>query len=55
METGVKQTDASHIACAKKVNCDYFLTTDDRALKYKDENIVIANPIDFISREEGND
>lgn len=55
MATGVKEVDASHIACAKKANCDYFLTTDDRVLKYKDENVVIANPIDFISKEESND
>ena len=45
---GIKTADACHIACAELTGCDYFLTTDDRILKYKSEKIVIMNPIQFI-------
>ena len=48
MQTGVKNKDAIHIACAIYANCDYIITTDDRALKHKTDKIVIANPLDFI-------
>ena len=34
METGVKEKDAYHVACALMAECDYFVTTDDRLLKY---------------------
>jgi len=46
--TGVKEIDALHVACAIEANCDYFITTDDRVLKYKDNRIQIVDPIDFI-------
>ncbi len=48
MYTGVKHADACHVACAIIANCDYFLTTDKRLLKYKSSEIEILNPIDFI-------
>ena len=48
MQTGVKLKDASHTACAIIANCDYLLTTDKRLLKYQDDRIKIANPIDFV-------
>ena len=48
MRTGVKEVDAAHIACAIKANCDYFLTTDDRVLKYHNDKIKIINPVNFI-------
>ena len=48
MRTGVKEVDAAHIACAIKANCDYFLTTDDRVLKYHNDIIKIINPVNFI-------
>ena len=48
MRSGIKEMDASHIACAIKANCDYFLTTDDRVLKYKSDKIEIIDPINFI-------
>ena len=53
MKTGVKMKDAYHIACAIYAKCNYFLTTDDRLLKYASEEIQILNPIDFIRRWEG--
>lgn len=48
MRTGIKDADAAHIACAIQANCDYFLTTDSRVLKYRDEKITVINPVDFI-------
>jgi predicted nucleic acid-binding protein len=53
-KTGVKAKDASHLACAIQSECDYFLTTDDRLLKYKDDRIAIINPVDFIALEDDN-
>ncbi|MBP5697248.1 MAG: hypothetical protein J6X11_11480 [Treponema sp.] len=53
--TGVKAVDSCHVACAEFANCDYFLTTDDRVLKYKSDKVKILNPIQFIQMlsEEG--
>ena len=48
-KAGVKHKDACHVACAILSECDYFLTTDDRLLKYKTEKIELMNPIDFIN------
>lgn len=53
MQTGIKTKDAYHIACAVYSACDYFLTTDDRLLKYDTNEIQILNPTDFIRRLEG--
>ena len=53
METGIKQKDAIHVASAIIADCDCFLTTDIRLLKYKTDKITIENPIDFIQRMEG--
>jgi predicted nucleic acid-binding protein len=50
MTTGVKATDAAHVACAIVGNCDYFITVDKRLLKYQDKRIVICNPIEFINQ-----
>ena len=46
--TGVKSADAIHTACAILTISDYLLTTDDRLLKYKNDNIMIVNPTEFI-------
>lgn len=53
MNTGVKKKDAIHVASAILADCDYFLTTDIRLLKYKSDKIIMLNPIDFIQRLEG--
>ncbi len=53
MKTGIKMKDAYHVACALYSSCDYFLSTDDRLLKYKTSEIQMLNPIDFIRRLEG--
>ena len=47
-KTGVKPADAIHTACAILAECDYFLTTDDRLLRYESEDIKITNPIEFV-------
>ena len=50
--TGVKSTDALHVACAIAGNCDYFITVDKRLLTYKDSRINICNPIEFFNQIE---
>lgn len=52
MKTGIKAKDACHVACAISASCDYFLTTDDRLLKYSTEEVHMINPVDFIKRLE---
>ena len=46
--TGVKTADAYHVACAILAESDYFLTTDDRLLKYETDKIKIVDPTEFI-------
>jgi predicted nucleic acid-binding protein len=53
MRTGVKMTDAFHISCAILAECDYFITTDDRVLKHKSDDIQIIDPIGFIKQIGG--
>ena len=53
MDTGIKMKDAYHVSCAIYASCDYFLTTDDRLLKYCTDKIQMLNPIDFLQRWEG--
>ena len=48
MSTGIKTNDAYHIASAMIAKSDYFITVDDRLLKYLSDDIKIVNPIDFI-------
>lgn len=47
--TGIKKFDAYHVASAIFANCDYFITTDKRLLKYITDQIVMINPIDFVA------
>jgi predicted nucleic acid-binding protein len=49
MQTGIKNKDAIHLACAIFADCDYFITTDRRILKYKTDKLKIVNPIEFVS------
>lgn len=53
-QTGVKKMDALHLACAILAEADYFLTTDDRLLKYSDSRIRVLNPILFLNELEEN-
>ena len=52
METGIKYKDACHIASAIIADCDYFISTDYRLLRYVSDKIKIVNPVDFIREEE---
>jgi predicted nucleic acid-binding protein len=52
METGIKYKDACHVSCAILADCDYFITTDNRLLKYKTDKLILMNPIDFVKRLE---
>ncbi len=53
MLDGVKFVDACHVACAIFAECDYFISTDYRLLKYKTDEIKLLNPIDFLLETEG--
>lgn len=50
--TGVKTADAYHVACAILSGSDYFLTTDDRLLKYKTDKLKLVDPTEFIRNWE---
>jgi predicted nucleic acid-binding protein len=45
--TGVKESDALHVAAAIAGKCDYFITTDDR-IKYPNSPTKIVNPMEFL-------
>lgn len=53
-QEGLSKMDSLHIACAIVANCEYFLTTDDKVLKWKHQinDIKIADPILFIKECE---
>lgn len=55
VQTGVKSIDALHVACAVLAGSDYFITTDDRLLKYQTEDIQVVTPGEFIRRLEAVD
>ena len=55
MKTGVKSMDALHVACAILAKSDYFITTDDRLLKYQAEAIQVVTPGELIRRLEAID
>jgi predicted nucleic acid-binding protein len=48
MQTGIKIKDATHLACAIYAECDYFISTDGRVLKYQTDKIKIVNPMKFV-------
>lgn len=52
--TGIKEKDAMHVSCAIYTNCDYFITTDDRLLKLKRDDIIMIDPMMFVKEMEGN-
>ncbi len=55
MKTGIKYKDAIHIASAIFAECDIFLSTDTRVLKYKTDEIKLMNPVEFFIEEvDGN-
>lgn len=52
METGIKSADALHVACAMIAGADYFITTDNRLLKFHSKAIQVLTPGEFIRRWE---
>jgi len=50
MRVGLRQKDASHIACAIKGGADYFITTDKKILNKSVIGITLINPVDFVRR-----
>ncbi|MDR3366994.1 MAG: PIN domain-containing protein [Prevotellaceae bacterium] len=48
-QTGIKPNDALHLACAITAGCSYCITVDNRMLKYRDNRIIICNPIEFLN------
>jgi len=48
MKLGLRQMDASHIACAISLGADFFLTTDKKVLNKPLSEIKVINPLDFI-------
>lgn len=52
METGIKEKDAYHVACAMMAECKFFITTDDRLLKYQNQQILLVTPCEFIRQME---
>lgn len=50
--TGIKHKDAIHIVCAKLAEADFFVSTDDRLLKYKTNDIHLVTPIEFLNEWE---
>lgn len=52
MKTGVKFKDACHVASAIYSECEYFISTDMRLLKYKTDKIKMVTPIEFVTRTE---
>ncbi len=47
--TGIKHKDACHLACAILSNSNYFISTDDRLLKYKTDKMRLLTPVEFIN------
>jgi predicted nucleic acid-binding protein len=47
MRKGIKQKDATHLACAILAECGYFITTGRRVLKLNPDKIKVVNPIAF--------
>lgn len=52
MKTGVKFKDACHVASAIYAECEYFISTDTRLLKYKSNEIKMVTPIEFVMETE---
>ena len=50
MELGLRQKDASHLACAINACADFFITTDKKILNKPVTGIQLINPVDFARR-----
>jgi len=50
LKIGLRQKDASHIACAIYAKANFFITTDKKILNKSVKGINLINPIDFVRR-----
>ena len=52
---GLKPFDALHVACAKEIDCDVFLTVDKGILRKVSEfkGVRVMTPVDFVMEQEG--
>jgi len=50
LNLGLRQKDASHIACAISGKTDYFVTTDKKILNKQVQDVELINPIDLVRR-----
>ena len=48
MKLGLRQKDASHLACAIACQADFFITTDKKILNKKLPDIQVIDPINFV-------
>ena len=55
MKAGVKFKDACHVASAIYAECEYFISTDIRLLKYNTQEIKMVTPIEFITEMESDE
>lgn len=44
----IKGLDALHLACAERLNADYFITCDGKIIKNYKGSIKVKNPADFV-------
>lgn len=50
-DMGIKGIDALHLACAEKLNADYFVTCDDGIIRrYTGSNVKVVSPVEFTQR-----
>ena len=52
MKTGIKLMDACHVACALLADCNCFVSTDRRLLKYHSDRMKILNPVTYVVEAE---
>ena len=50
MGLGLRQMDASHVACAISLGADCFLSTDKKILNKPIMGVEVMNPIDFVRK-----
>jgi predicted nucleic acid-binding protein len=52
MQSGIEPVDSLHLSCAINAGVDYFITVDNRLLRYRNNSIKIIDPIMFIKTWE---
>jgi predicted nucleic acid-binding protein len=54
-DKGAKPKDALHVSCAIHSGCEYFITTDDKLRKCKENRIKLVSPMQFMEIWENNE